>query len=139
MSILTSAAFLVSAVTSVWQRVVGMANALIVRVFASVDISKLLEDEGAAGTGGALKPLNDKVKELGGGAYAITKNAVIYIAAIALLCVAGGMAFHAHNAGKRDEDKSAVGWVVLACVLAFAGVSILIFAQTIGSSLLATE
>lgn len=103
--------------------------------FATVDVNDLLSGEGAAADGGALAPVNQQVKDYGAGAFSITRNLVIYVVAIALIGGAGMMAVHAGNANKREEDKSAMGWRFLAAVLAFAGVTVLLFAQKIGEAL----
>ena len=104
-------------------------------VSAAVNVTELLNQTGAASDNGALAPLNNKVQELGGGAVAIVRNAMIYVVAIALLVCGGLMALHGHNANKRDEDKSAFGWTFVGGVIIFASISILIFAQKIGESL----
>ncbi len=100
-----------------------------------VDVTDLLSGDGAAGDGGALSEVNRQVKEYGRGGFTIMQNVVIYGVAIALLAAAFLLAIHAGNPNKRDEQKSAIIWIVFAGVLGFAGVSVLVFAQKIGTAL----
>jgi len=103
---------------------------------ASVNVKDLLSGEGAAGKGGSLAEVNSQVNNYGKGGFTIVQNLVVYVVAIALLIGAGALAFYAGNANKRDEAKTAFGWRLLAGILAFAGISIMVFAQKIGSALL---
>lgn len=120
------------------QLAAGVATAgikLQTMVAASVDVNDLLSGDGAAGNGGALEEVNKQVQQYGKGGFTIMQNITVYGIAIALLIAAVLLGLHAGNPNKRDEQKSAIVWIVVAAVLAFSGVSILIFAQKIGSAL----
>lgn len=112
-----------------------MARCQVVAMAGGVDVNDLLSGDGAAGDGGALSEVNKQVKEYGRGGFTIMQNVVIYGVAIALLAAALLLAVHAGNPNKRDEQKGAIIWIVVAGVLGFAGVSILLFAQKIGTAL----
>lgn len=101
----------------------------------AIDVKELLSNEGAAAEGGALAPVNEQVKNYGGGAYTIARNAGVYIVAASLIIGGIVMAVHSGNAGKRDEDKTAFLWKIVAAIVIFGGVSILVFAQKIGEAL----
>jgi len=102
---------------------------------AQIDVKDLLSGDGAAGNGGALENVNEQVKNYGKGGFTIMQNLAIYAVAIMLLAGAVALAIHAGNPNKRDEDKNALVWRIVAGVLAFAGIGILLFAQKIGSML----
>jgi len=104
-------------------------------VAAGTDVANLLTGDGAAGGGGALEEVSNQVNQYGKGVYSIISTAAIYIVAIALVGSGIGMAIHAGNANKRDDAKSAIVWRIVAAVFIFAAVSILVFAQKIGSAL----
>lgn len=105
-------------------------------IAATVDVKDLLGKDAAIQEGGQLEEANKKVQELGGGAFSIARNFVVYVFGIALLIAAAALALHGRNASKRDEDKSAIGWTIAAAVVGFGAVSILVFAQKIGEGLL---
>ena len=102
---------------------------------AKIDLNEMLSGDGAAGDKGALAEVKKQVDEYGKGGFSIVQSAVVYIVAIALLIGAGAIAFYSGNANKREEAKTAFGWRFAAGILAFAGISILAFAQTIGTAL----
>lgn len=127
---------LTTAVTSIskgMQGVVRTINTLPVMVAADVDIESLLSGDGAASS--SLSGLDDAVNLYGKGVYSIGRNAVIYVAAVALMIFFIGLAVHANNAQKRSERKDASPSLVIGIVGAFAVPAILVFLQAIGKNL----
>ena len=93
-------------------------------------------NEGAAGGDGALSQVKTMVDDYGKAGYSIISTAFIYIVGIGLIGACIGMFIHSNNQAKLSEAKAGLGWKIVAGILGFAGVSIIILMQSIGSSLI---
>lgn len=100
-----------------------------------IDVAGLLNSSGAEADGGSLSNIYDWTKSMGAGTLNIAQTVFVYIAAIGFVVGAACLIIHGRNAGKLSEAKGGIGWTIAGAILGFAAVGLVIFAQTVGTSL----
>jgi len=100
-----------------------------------IDVEGLLNRSGAESGDGALSGVYDFVVDIGAGGLTIGQTAFVYIAVVGFLATGIGFIVHGNNVAKNADNKSAFGWRFIGAVLGFAAGTLVIFAQTVGTSL----
>lgn len=103
---------------------------------SGVDVEELLNRTGAESGDGALVGVNELVEEYGAGFFNIGQKTFVYAAAVFFIITCGAFVVAGGNASKQSENKSAAIYRVLATIAGFAAAGFLLFAQSVGESLL---
>ncbi len=105
------------------------------KILLTVDVQGLLNSNGAEVPDGPLNNIYEWTKSMGAGTLNITQTLFVYIAAIGFVVGAACLIIHGRNAAQLSAAKGGIGWTVAGAILGFAAVGLVIFAQTVGTSL----
>lgn len=104
-------------------------------VLTESEVKDLLSEKGAEQEGKSLEQVGKLVQDYGAAGFNIGRTLLVYGAGIAVLACAIGLILHGRNVQKRQEAKEGILWTVAGIILGFAALSVVLLAQSIGTSL----